>query len=405
MKITLRKIKSSPIGGGYAYDFFTPLQFEQRDAVVSFTVNSHSSQYFNIQTKYGIAREKVDIHEYDVVVNKKVVLVLGEPNFLLVPATFAANKVKITDYANQLCSKFRHFKFVHFTHFGFLKTQFPKAQIKKILGVFLVAKKIDCEVCWDIDEKFHTEMKELLESCIAELQINQAVDSFDASSFSWNKAHSLAHQAKQAAEREIARLEWENLTNSISTNNQRGNQMTFSNIEISSGASGSAGEYYALSFLIRGGMIACQTPAGTATYDLIAMSPNAEAFVPVQVKTIRNSNRWLLADTHETVVPNLVFCFVQFTDSMPSTRIFFVPSSVVSEAISISNQIYLALPGRNGIERRGSSRRTLEQDFSILTRNVERPNDYLTRAQIRFLNEHSLGWLDEYEDNLAIFNT
>jgi hypothetical protein len=405
MKITLRKMRSSPLGGGYAYDFFTPLQFEQRDAVVSFTVNSHSSQYFNIQTKYGIAREQVDIHEYDVVVNKKVVLVFGKPNFSLVPATFAANKTKITAYANQLCSNFRHFKFVHFTHFGFLKTQFPKAQIKKILDVFLVAKNIDCELCWDIDEKFHAQMKELLESCIAEHQINQSVNSFDAASFTWDEAHSLARLAKQAEARELARLEWENLTNSISTNHQSGNQMTFSNIEISSGASGSAGEYYALSFLIRGGMIACQTPAGTATYDLITMSPNAEAFVPVQVKTIRNANRWLLADSHETAVPNLVFCFVQFTDSMSGTRIFFVPANVVSEVITISNQIYLALPGRNGIQRRDSTRRTLEQDFSILTRNVENPNGYLTRTQIRFLNEHSLGWLDVYENNLEIFNT
>jgi hypothetical protein len=135
------------------------------------------------------------------------------------------------------------------------------------------------------------------------------------------------------------------------------------------------------------------------------MSPNAEAFVPVQVKTIRNSHRWLLADSHETEVPILVFCFVQFTDSMSGTRIFFVPANVVSKVITISNQIYLALPGRNGIQRRGSTRRTLEQDFSILTRNVESPNDYLTRTQIRFLNEHSLGWLDTYENNLEIFNT
>jgi hypothetical protein len=151
-------------------------------------------------------------------------------------------------------------------------------------------------------------------------------------------------------------------------------------------------------------MIACQTPAGTGTYDLIAMSSNAEAFVPVQVKTIRNSHRWLLADSHETEVPNLVFCFVQFTDTMSGTRIFFVPANLVSEVITISNQIYLALPGRNGIQRRGSTRRTLEQDFSILTRNVESPNDYLTRAQIKFLNQHSLGWLDMYENNLEIFN-
>ena len=405
MKITLRKMKSSLLGGGYAFDFFTPLQLEPNKSVVSITVNAHSTQYYNIQKKYGIAWERTSRLDYSVAIEKEVVVDYGNPNFVLVPPTFASNKAKITTYAEKLASNFRYFNYVHFTHFGFLKTQFPKAQIKKILDVFFSYKDLACEICWDIDEKFHEQMKGLLQSCIAEHQSIQSVDCFDEASFVWDEAYTQAREIRKAAARELARIELENLSTNRTIENHHGNQMTFANIEISSGASGSAGEHYALSFLLRAGLIACPTPAGTATYDLLAMSPSADAFVPVQVKTIRNANRWLLADNHETAAPNLVFCFVQFTDSMSGTRIFFVPANVVSEAITISNQIYLALPGRNGIQRRGTTRRTLEQDFSILTRNVENPNDYLTRPQIRFLNQHSLGWLDRYENNFDIFHT
>lgn len=406
MKISLRKMRTSPIGGRGSFDFFTPLQLEHRFSAVSITVNSHSSQYFNIQRKYAIPRELIDVHEYDVLKNKEVVWVRTcSPNFLLVPATFASNKQRITTYAENLCGYFKIFRFIHFTHFGFLRTQFPKAQIKKILDVLFADKDLDCEVCWDIDEKFHEQMKELLESCIAEHQSNQTVSSFDEASFVWDEQYNQAREIRKAATRELARIAWENLRNSSTTINQHSNQMTFENIEISSGASGSAGEYYALSFLIRAGLIACQTPAGTATYDLLAMSPNAETFTPVQVKTIRNSSRWLLDESHETEVENLIFCFVHFTDSMSGSRIFFVPANVVSHVLTISNQIYLAIPGRNGIQRRGSSRRTLEEDFSILTRNVANTSDFLTRTQIRFLSEHSLGWLDRYENNFDIFNT
>ena len=123
MKISLRKMRTSPIAGRGSIDFFTPLQLEHRFSAVSITVNSHSSQYFNIQRKYAIPRELIDVHEYDVLNNKEVVWVRTcSPNFLLVPATFASNKQRITTYAEKLCSYFKIFRFIHFTHFGFLRT-------------------------------------------------------------------------------------------------------------------------------------------------------------------------------------------------------------------------------------------------------------------------------------------
>jgi hypothetical protein len=78
---------------------------------------------------------------------------------------------------------------VHFTHFGFLRTQFPKAQIKKILDVFFSQQKLDCEICWDIDEKFHDQMKELLELYLKEHQQNEMVKSYDVSSFVWDESY------------------------------------------------------------------------------------------------------------------------------------------------------------------------------------------------------------------------
>ena len=49
MKITLRKIRSSPLGENYLHEFFTPIQSDTRKCVVSITLNPHSSQFFNIQ--------------------------------------------------------------------------------------------------------------------------------------------------------------------------------------------------------------------------------------------------------------------------------------------------------------------------------------------------------------------
>jgi hypothetical protein len=155
--------------------------------------------------------------------------------------------------------------------------------------------------------------------------------------------------------------------------------------------------------------VACKAPEGTATYDLLAMQSNASSFVPVQVKTITNATHWLLSAKHETAVKNLVFCLVRFSYVMADTRIYFVPASVVSYAIRIAHQIYLSLPGqsgglrRNDEKNRNNSRRTLELDYSLLIRNVNNPSQYLDVEQLKFIEQHSLGWLETYENSLSFF--
>ena len=65
----------------------------------------------------------------------------------------------------------------------------------------------------------------------------------------------------------------------------------------------------------------------------------------------------------------------------------------------------MALPGRIGVSHRGGNMRTLKFDYSTLIRNFENPNEYLTRSQLRFISEHSMGWLDRYENNFDIFDS
>ena len=401
MKITLRKMKSSPLGGGYAFDFFTPLQLEHEKSVVSITVNSRSTQYHNIQQKYGIAWERISRLEYSVAVGREVVLNYGTPNFILVPSTFASNKVKIDVYSKKLVEYFAYFNYVHFTHFGYLKSTFPKAQIKRILDVLLSSPQLDCEICWDIDEKFHADMKDLLVFCIEEKRLQQEVDSFEESTFTWNDAMQIVRASNQIA-RELRQQE-DNRRAELGTRQRLAREVQ-TTTPIGTSAAGTAGEFYALSLFIRKGFVAGKAPEGTALYDLFVMTPNAFSFAPVQVKTVTNSRHWMLSQRHEDVVSNLIFCFVLFSNELTSTRVFLVPAGVVSNAIRTGHEIWMALPGLNGTAHTSGNMRTLKMDFSTLISNVENPRDYLSHIQLRFLSEHSLGWLDRYENNFEIFN-
>jgi len=39
-----------------------------------------------------------------------------------------------------------------------------------------------------------------------------------------------------------------------------------------------------------------------------------------------------------------------------------------------------------------------------IIKNIVEPEDYLNSTQLTFIKEHSLGWLDKYENNFDIFN-
>jgi hypothetical protein len=419
MKISLRKMPSSEIGGRYLTEFFSPVPLDNKRVVISITFNTWSSRYYSLLSRYVSSPALVNYWRliltdyyteriaFRVRILREVVRVtIEDKEFILVPPTYASNRPRITRYAQSVLDEST--EFVHFTHFGYLKTEFPSSQIRRILDVFLNNKQRDCEICWDIDEKFLPQMKTLLEAAYARHDIRSSIDTFDSNSFRWNEELVNLRNARANMQRAV-RLARNQMTRLNEDDNVGVRRMNFRNRNIGPGAAGTAGEYFALCFLIRGGLVACKAPEGTATYDLLAMEPNATSFVPVQVKTITNATRWLLSARHETAVENLVFCFVRFSDVMTGTRIFFVPTSVVSYVITMANEIYMSLPGRNNEPRRNNPARginpmrTFELDYSVLIRSVNNPSQYLNVMQRKFIEQHSLGWLDAYENNLALF--
>ena len=419
MKITLRKMRSCELGGRYLTDFFSPVPLDNKRVVISITFNTWSSRYYSLLSRYVSSPALVNYWRliltdyyteriaHQVRILREVVRVtIEDKEFILVPPTYASNKPSITRYAQRILDEST--EFVHFTHFGYLKTEFPSSQISRILDVFLSDKERDCEICWDIDEKFFPHMQRLLKEAYARHDIHSPIDTFDSDTFRWNAELIQTRTARDNMLRAV-RSARNLLTRRDADENNGVRDMNFRNHEIGPSAAGTAGEYYALCFLIRGGLVACKAPEGTATYDLLAMQSNASSFVPVQVKTITNSTHWLLSARHERVVENLVFCFVRFADVMTETRIFFVPSSVVSYVITMANQIYMSLPGRNNEPRRNNPvrrinpMRTFELDYSVLIRNVNNPSQYLNVKQLKFIEQHSLGWLDAYENKLALF--
>ena len=69
------------------------------------------------------------------------------------------------------------------------------------------------------------------------------------------------------------------------------------------------------------------------------------------------------------------------------------------------HEIYLALPNQQGGQHLDSQMRTLKFDFSTLISNVQTPERFLNENQIDFIKNHSLGWLDTYEDNFNVFSS
>lgn len=173
---------------------------------------------------------------------------------------------------------------------------------------------------------------------------------------------------------------------------------------INTGSIGSAGEFYALSIFLRQGFVAGKAPENTADFDLFVMSKDAESFKPIQVKTVTNSNHWILKDKHESIIKNLLYCFIKFTSVNESTKLYIVPSDIVSNAITFGHQIYLNLPGKKDKAHSDSSMRTFKTDYSSLIRKIKEPANYLSTSQLAFIQSHSDGWLDSYENNFSIFN-
>jgi hypothetical protein len=412
MKITLRKVKSGALGEKYNSKFFTPIKLKSYQSSVSISSNAVAR---GVCEKYGIDYDNVNRFFKNHIFG--VVIFVGKIELISVPSTYASDSASITKFSEEICNLVKDTRYLHFTHFCYLREKFPTNQIKKILQVFLKKNEIDCEICWDIDEKFIVEMQVLLEKCLHNLNIEMMVETYDEENFHWSSEYE-SYLIKKEIDKQRELEVYEEIINSrnnLPTNTRTNNMATRRNEEatlnelparrVQTGAIGSAGEFYALSLFIRMGFVAGKAPEGTATYDLFVMSNNAFSFAPVQVKTITNGKHWLMNESHENVIDNLIYCFVLFTDILCETRIFLIPSDVVASALSMEVGIWLAIPGFNGRVRNRNTMRTLKMDYSSLIRGVENPQVHLSRKQLTFIREHSFGWLDKYENNFDIFKT
>ena len=421
MKITLRKVKSGALGEEFNPNFFTPVELPHNRSAVSISVIGNA---FSICNKYGLdANEYIDA-DYSIYEKRKVVEVRKKISFIFVPSTQSSNSNSIKKYCERICELIEFKDYLHLTHFGYLKTSFPSAQIKKILFIFLEKVNFECEVCWDIDEKFNNEMQELLAECLTEKNEDINFDSYDTEAFVWSKNYDtwrenrsdarnerrLEHNRRISEEYQRSSDAYRRATEySTRFTQTRRNEVVTRHINelpnIGAVAAGNAGEYYALSLFIRMGFVAGKAPEGTATYDLLVMTKDSFSFNPVQVKTITNGQHWLMRQRHEEVVDKLIFCFVKLTDIFTIPKVFLVPADVVSYVIRMCHEIYLALPNQEGGQHADTSMRTLKIDFSTLIANVDNPEQYLNRNQLSFIQNHSFGWLDKYENNFDIFKT
>jgi hypothetical protein len=398
MKITLRKVSHNLSSDTKNYHHFTLLPLTKNKSAISLSninIGIVTSQQYGVDT-HDMFEKYLDNWN-----KRQVIKIWGDINIIIVPSTQKSNSKSITNYTEQLCDCLSNTSYLHFTHFGYLKNAFPQSQIKKILSVFLIKDYIGCEVCWDIDEKYFDDMYNLLKNELSELNKNTLVEYYDESNFVWSTDYELEKEIIETTKRRIGKLRNEQIMKQIAKRlkNERveNNKPNLSTVDV-----GNAGEYYALSLFIRMGFIIGKAPEGTADYDLLVMSKDRLSFKPIQVKTITEGGHWLLNIKHETIIHNLFYCFIHLTDVLTIPRVFIIPSEVVSHVISMCHKIYLSLPNKSGELHKDSHMRTLKFDFSTLIKNVNLPRNYLNSKQIKFIEEHKLGWLDEYENNFNL---
>jgi hypothetical protein len=160
---------------------------------------------------------------------------------------------------------------------------------------------------------------------------------------------------------------------------------------------GASGEYLVLSHLLRLNFVAGKSPDNTKDYDLIVLNRDGTSSSPIQVKTTFKEMHWLLQEKHEKPIKNLIFCFVYMSKNTHESEIFVIDSKIVASAISTAHKIWLKLPGLKGRKHNDSPMRALHRDFNFFTK-LKNYKKFLNKEEIKFIKEHSLGWIDKYKN-------
>jgi hypothetical protein len=166
---------------------------------------------------------------------------------------------------------------------------------------------------------------------------------------------------------------------------------------------GAAGEHLVLSKLLLEGFIAGAAPDFTKDFDLVVVSKDGNDSAPIQVKTTRNKSSWIMKKKHESVIDNLIFCFVKVGEQSKTPEIFVIDAATVSDALQKSHEIWLKLPSTTGKPKKDSDMRLLHCDYSKML-NVKKNNNYFNASDKQFLADYSSGWLEKYRDGWTLIN-
>ena len=176
---------------------------------------------------------------------------------------------------------------------------------------------------------------------------------------------------------------------------------------------GACGEHLVLAHLLKLNFIVGLAPYNTKDYDLIVSSADGSKQVNIQVKTELYSSEpsdfsklnWMLKSKNEEVRPNLIFSFVHLNQESNLYKVFNIPSREVSDYIKNAHKIWLKLPGPKESVHKSTPLRIMHVDaYNYITTkwNRDKLEDYLGNDEIKFLKDHSLGWMDKYEDDWNI---
>lgn len=168
--------------------------------------------------------------------------------------------------------------------------------------------------------------------------------------------------------------------------------------KISSTILGAAGEHYVMAELLRRGVIAAKAPEGAPNMDIVTTDLEGNKLLAIQVKTRRDftggDKGWHMKAKHDTLFADRMFYVFVDVGLMPDDQpaYYVMPSKAVADACRISHKIWVETPGVNGKPHNHSDMRRLLPEY----KHNERMR--LNADQERFINEHSVGWLEKYRN-------
>jgi hypothetical protein len=132
---------------------------------ISYTANWYSALWNAININYSFTPyyKKED----EVKKSKKCQFVKDKFHHIIAPPIFNTRKNRATEITESIANyiKTANVKQLHFTHFGFIKNQFPSEHIEQTLKVFLLSPSNmlnKCQIYFDIDEEYYLDVSKLI---------------------------------------------------------------------------------------------------------------------------------------------------------------------------------------------------------------------------------------------------